>query len=337
MAFGPDVLRIDPGEETERIAAFLQDQVKTVYRRNGFVVGLSGGIDSAVMAELAVRAVGKDAVAGLVLPERESNPLSASYARAHAAKMGIACREADITATVDSVMPYAIRDEYIRTLVPEYEPGCTYNITLPTDLLERESFSFYVLQVRLSDGSIKKKRLGFEAFRAITSFANIKIRARMLHLYHEAESRGSVVAGTTNRTEYLLGDFCKYGDGGTDVEPLAHLYKNQIYQLAGHLGVIPEIINRPPSPDTFSLPVTDQEFFFRIPFDRLDHLLYAWEHAVAVPETASALGLSEDAVKRAFTDFTAKSRATAHLRQMPGSIPFGITAQGVGTPPRSPG
>ncbi len=323
MAFGPDILKIDVEQETERVVAFLQEQVKTVYRRSGIVVGLSGGIDSAVIAELSVRAMGREAVMGFVLPEMESNPVSSSYAQAHAEKMGIHYREVDITATVDSVMAYEQRDDYIRTLVPEYAPGCRYNISLPTDLLERDSFSFYVLQVQLADGTIRKKRLGFEAFRAITSFANIKIRARMLHLYNEADRRGYVVAGTTNRTEYLLGDFCKYGDGGTDIEALGHLYKNQIYQLADYLGVTPEIIERPPSPDTFSLPVTDQEFFFRIPFDRLDHLLYAWEHEVGVPETAVALGLREDSVKRAFTDFTTKNRATAHLRVMPVSMDIG--------------
>ena len=322
MAFGPDVLRIDPVVETDRIAQFLQEQVKSVYKRSGIVVGLSGGIDSAVMSELAVRAVGKEAVRGIILPERESNPISSSYARAHAVKMGISIKEIDITPTVESVMSYAERDEYISTLVPEYTPGCTYNIALPTDLLERESFNFYVLQVRLKDGTIKKKRLGADAFRAITSFADIKIRARMIHLYHEAERYSLMVAGTTNRTEYLLGDFCKYGDGGTDLEPISHLYKNQIYQLAGYLGVTADIINRAPSPDTFSLPVNDQEFFFRIPFDKLDHLLYAWEHGIGIGEAASVLGLSDDAVRRAYADFTSKSRATAHLRQMPGSIPF---------------
>ena len=84
-----------------------------------------------------------------------------------------------------------------------------------------------------------------------------------------------------------MGDFCKYGDGGTDIEPLSYLYKNQIYQISDYLKVLPEIIDRQPSPDTFSLPVSDQEFFFRIPFDRLDHLLYAWEHEVPVSDVAS--------------------------------------------------
>ena len=118
----------------------------------------------------------------------------------------------------------------------------------------------------------------------------------------------------------ILGDFCKYGDGGTDLEAIAHLYKNQIYQLAHHLDVIPGIINRDPSPDTFSLPVNDQQFFFRIPFDKLDLLLYSWEHDIKAAEAASVLGLSEDAVNRAFRDFTAKHNATAHLRAVAKSL-----------------
>ena len=109
-------------------------------------------------------------------------------------------------------------------------------------------------------------------------------------------------------------------DGGTDIEALAHLYKNQVYQLAHYFKVTPEIIDRSPSPDTFSLPVSDQEFFFRIPFDKLDLLLFAWEHAVSTLETAEVTGLSEEAVKRAFVDYTTKNRATAHLRELPPAL-----------------
>ena len=142
----------------------------------------------------------------------------------------------------------------------------------------------------------------------------------MLHLYAEAEKRSLLVAGTTNRTEFILGDFCKYGDGGTDIEPFTHLYKNQIYQLSDYLEVIPEIIDRQPSPDTFSLPVSDQEFFFRISFDKLDYLLYAWEHEVPANEVGKVLDLSEDAVGRAYNDFASKHRATAHLRELPNTL-----------------
>ncbi len=317
MEFSLDVLKIDPAQELERLAEFIVEQMNVVFRRKGIVVGLSGGIDSACIAAVAVHAVGKEKVIGLVLPESESNPISSEFAIKHARALDIEHRQIDITPTVDSVVQYKWRDEYIQKLIPEYKPGYPYNITLPTDLLERASFNFYLLQVQMPDGEIKKKRLSMEGFRTITSFANIKIRSRMLHLYAEAERRNLLVAGTTNRTEFILGDFCKYGDGGTDIEPFTHLYKDQIYQLSDYLEVIPEIMNRQPSPDTFSLPVSDQEFFFRIPFDKLDFLLYAWEHEVPKNTVADVLGLSEDAVERAYKDFAAKNRATAHLREVP--------------------
>jgi len=304
----------------EKLCAFVVEHVKVVFRRKGVIVGLSGGIDSACMVAIAVEAMGQKNVIGLVLPEEESNPISSEYAIKHAQALGIEYRQIDITPTVDSVFPYSSRDAYIQKLVPEYKPGYKYNISLPTDLLERASFNFYNLRIQVPGGAIKKKRLSLNEFRTITAFANIKIRARMLHLYAEAEQRSLVVAGTTNRTEFLLGDFCKYGDGGTDIEPFSYLYKDQIYQLAAHLGITPEIVDRQPSPDTFSLPVSDQEFFFRIPFAQLDYLLYAWENDITPSETAQVLNLSEEAVNRAFKDFQAKHKATAHLRVMPYTI-----------------
>jgi NAD+ synthase len=320
MKFNLDVLKIDPVLELERLSEFIVDQVNTAFRKKGVVVGLSGGIDSACIAAVAVHALGNEKVIGLVLPESESNPISSEYAIKHAQALGIEHRQIDITSTVDSVVKYQWRDDFIQKLIPEYKPGYKYNIILPTDLLERAAFNFYRLQVQLPDGEIKSKRLNLDEFLTITSFANIKIRSRMLHLYAEAERRNLLVAGTTNRTEFILGDFCKYGDGGTDIEPFTHLYKNQIYQISDHLEVIPEIIDRQPSPDTFSLPVSDQEFFFRIAFDKLDYLLYAWEHEVPTDETAKVLDLSEDAVGRAFNDFASKYRATAHLRELPTTL-----------------
>jgi len=320
MTFNLDVLKIDPAQQLEKLSLFIVEQMNVVFRRKGVIVGLSGGIDSACIAAIAVRAVGKEKVVGLVLPEKESNPISSEYAIKHAQALGIEHRQVDITPTVDSIVHYQWRDEFMQKLIPEYKPGYKYNIALPTDLLERDTFSFYRLQVQMPDGEIKKKRLKLEDFRTITSFANIKIRARMLHLYAEAERRNFLVIGTTNRTEFILGDFCKYGDGGTDIEPLTYLYKNQIYQIADYLQVIPEIIDRQPSPDTFSLPVSDQEFFFRIPFAKLDYLLYAWEHDIHINEAANVLDLSEDAVERAYKDFASKYRATAHLREVPNTL-----------------
>ena len=320
MNFNLDVLKIDPVQELDKLSEFIVGQVNAVFRKKGVIVGLSGGIDSACIAAVAVHAIGNEIVIGLVLPESESNPISSEYALKHAQALGIEHRQINITSTVDSIVKYKWRDEFLQKLIPEYKPGYKYNIILPTDLLERASFSFYRLQVQMPDGELKSKRLNLDEFLTVTSFANLKIRSRMLHLYAEAERRNLLVAGTTNRTEFILGDFCKYGDGGTDIEPFTHLYKNQIYQLSDYLEVIPEIIDRQPSPDTFSLPVSDQEFFFRISFDKLDYLLYAWEHEVPANEAAKVLDLSEDAVGRAYNDFASKYRATAHLRELPHTL-----------------
>src|SRR4030042_626574 len=87
---------------------------------------------------------------------------------------------------------------------------------------------------------------------SIISATNSKQRARMMYLYYFAERSNLLVCGTTNRTEYLLGFFVKYGDGGADIEPIGHLYKDQVGQLADHFQVIREIRQRIPSPDTFS-------------------------------------------------------------------------------------
>ena len=149
MDFGPNVLKIDPARELEKLSEFIVEHVSRVFRRKGVVVGLSGGIDSACIAAVAAHALGKDKVVGLVLPEKESNPISSEFAVKHAKALGIEHRIIDITPTVDSVVPYDSRDEYLKALVPEYRPGCKYNITLPTDLLERASFNFYNLQVQI--------------------------------------------------------------------------------------------------------------------------------------------------------------------------------------------
>jgi NAD+ synthase len=128
------------------------------------------------------------------------------------------------------------------------------------------------------------------------------------------------VAGTANKNEHDLGFFVKHGDGGADVQPIAHLFKTQVYQLAEYLDV-PEIIrNRPPTTDTYSAGSTQQEFFYRLPFELLDTLWCAQENCMPITEVAVLTGLTEIQVQRAWNDILRKKHTTDYLRMEPISI-----------------
>ena len=136
-------------------------------------------------------------------------------------------------------------------------------------------------------------------------------------LYYPAELRNFAVIGTPNTNEHDQGFFVKHGDGGVDLKPIVHLYKTQVYQLARHLDV-PEVIQkRTPTSDTYSAPATQEEFFFRLPFEIMDLLWYAQENQVSLEETAGALDMTPDQVRNAFEDFTRKTRSTHYLRTPP--------------------
>lgn len=320
MNFHKGILNIDCEREIERICEFIRQYSRDV-RREGAVIGLSGGVDSALSSELCVKALGRDKVFGLILPERESNPISREYALKQAAKLGIDVEIIDITPVLESFGTYRKRDEFVRQVFPDYEPHHRLKITLPPDLLARDAFNVFTLTIDDGKGGTKSARLKKDVLYGIVAATDTKQRTRMMHLYYFAEKANSFVCGTTNRSEAVQGFFVKYGDGGVDIEPIAHLYKAQVFELARHLGVVQEILLRTPSPDTFSLVVSDEEFYFRMPYETLDLLLYAWENAVSPAEAAIEMGLTEDQVKRAFRDFHSKYSATQHLRKLPPSLP----------------
>jgi NAD+ synthase len=139
----------------------------------------------------------------------------------------------------------------------------------------------------------------------------------MAMLYYHAELRNYAVAGTPNKNEHDQGFFVKWGDGGYDVAPIRHLYKTQVYQLAEYLQVPPEIREATPTTDTYSAPSSQEEFFFRMPFEVMDLLWYALEHGVSLSETARTMDLTEDQVQRAFADLVRKQRGTQYLRTLP--------------------
>jgi NAD+ synthase len=289
--------------------------------RKGVVIGLSGGIDSALSAALSVKAIGKDKVLGLLLPDKESSPQSAEFASKHAARLGIETITIDITPVLEAFGTYEKRDAVARSIFPEYGPGYGMKITLPADFLNKDSYNFFNLTIVDPQGASHTSRLNPEQAQGIIAATSTKHRTRMMTQYYYADKLNYIVCGTTNKSEALQGLFVKYGDGGVDIEPIAHLFKTQVRQLAAHVDVIPEILGRAPCPDTYSAPVTDEEWYFRIPFEQLDLLLFAWENKVPVPEITRVMGLSEEQVKRAFRDFTSKHNTTEHLRQFPPTLP----------------
>ncbi len=315
-----DLLKIDPKRESAIVAEFMGAQLKGTPKRDGIIVGISGGIDSAVVAALAVAAVGKDRVYGLILPEKESNPISAEFAKKVIDKLGIRHHTVELTEAVGSFAAYKTRDEIIKGIFPEYNENYKFNIYLPQNLLDVDRYNFYTLRIDDGKGNHKEKRLTKQQFLTITAAANVKIRSRMIALYFTGEQMNYLVAGTTNKTEFLLGDYCKFGDGGTDIEAISHLYKSQVYQIGEYYGVPQEIIDRVPSPDTFSLPVSDQDFYFCLPFNLLDPLLYAWEYKVDIGSVSKELGLTAEQINRAYRDFESKHTTTEHIRQLPYAI-----------------
>ena len=319
MEFHKDILKLDSKSEVERICEFIQKELRDM-KRDGIVVGLSGGIDSALCAALCVKALGKDKVFGLILPEKESNPVSAEYAARHAQNLGVETETVDITPTLEAFGTYRKRDNVIREIFPEYDSESKSKITLPADLLSKDSFNFFTLRIDDGKGNVKSARLNKKSLNGIVAATDTKQRTRMMHLYYYAEMKNYIVCGTTNKTEVLEGFFVKYGDGGVDIEPLSHLYKAQVYQLSEYLGVIREIIERAPSPDTWSFQVSDEEFYFRIPYEKLDLLLYAWQNKIPTEKVCEVMDLSAEQVKRAMRDFNAKYNATKHLRQLPPTL-----------------
>jgi NAD+ synthase len=320
MPFSKDILKIDCASEAERISAFIREQIRSMHRK-GIVIGLSGGVDSALSAALSVRAVGKDKVLALLLPDKESSPQSAEFATKQAHQLGIEAITVDITPVLEAFGTYEKRDAVARAIYPEFGPGYTLKITLPSDVLNKDGYNFFTLTTYDPQGRAKTTRLNNEQAQGIIAATCTKHRTRMLTQYYYSEKLNYLVCGTTNKSEAIQGLYVKYGDGGVDIEPIAHLYKAQVFQLAEYVGVIPEIIGRSPCPDTYSAPVTDEEWFFRMPIGVLDLLLYAWENKTAIPDISRALGLTDEQIRRAFRDFTGKNHTTEHLRQLPPMLP----------------
>ena len=282
----PIRLTIDAAAEAERIAGSLRAQVLKRLRRKGLVVGLSGGVDSSVVAALGVRAFGSGNVLGVFMPEQDSDPESLRLGREVAASLGVDTVLEDITPILLAAGCYRRRDEHIRRLFPQYGPGWRSKVVL-RKARGTAGYNVFHLVVRGPHGEEQETRMPLEAYLGVVATTNMKQRTRKQLEYYHADRLQYAVAGTPNRLEYDQGFFVKNGDGAADVKPIAHLYKSQVYQLAAYLGVPEEIRSRPPTTDTYSLSQTQEEFFFGISLATLDLCMYALDHGIAAEEVRS--------------------------------------------------
>ncbi|THK36237.1 NAD(+) synthase [Ensifer sp. MPMI2T] len=315
FVFSADSLKVDAAAETDRIVEGMRAQLRGM-RKRGLVLGLSGGIDSSVSVALAVRAVGAKNVFCLFMPENDSDPESLRLGRLLAETFGVEAVVEDIGPTLAAMGCYERRNTFIRELVPDYGPGWASKIVI-ANALEGDGYNISSLVVQDPEGKQTKLRMPPSVYLGIVAATNMKQRTRKQIEYYHADRLNFAVLGTPNRLEYDQGFFVKNGDGAADVKPIAHLYKSQVYALAAHLDVPEEIRRRPPTTDTYSLAQTQEEFYFSLPYDRMDLCLYGLNNGISAEEVARAAQLKAIQVERVWADIAAKRKATRYLHLGP--------------------
>jgi len=314
--FRSELLKLDCEKEADRIGALLREVVLRRFRKKGVIVAMSGGIDSSVVAALSVRALGKDRVLGLLMPERDSAAETLSLSRGLAEHLGIRHAHEDITPILEAAGCYRRRDEAIRRVIPDYGPGCKSKIVLPP-VADNERFRLFTVVAQHPDGRVTEALLDLEAYLGIVAATNFKQRTRKMLEYYHADRLNYAVAGTPNRLEYDQGFFVKLGDGAGDVKPIAHLYKTQVYRMAEFLGLPKAICSRPPTTDTYSLPQSQEEFYFSLPYDKMDLVLFGKNNGYSPAEISQGVGLTPEQVDRVFRDIEGKRRVAQYLHAPP--------------------
>jgi NAD+ synthase len=316
LMFTKDVLAIDPRRTAAAIEDAIRTQVRTVLRRRGAVVGLSGGIDSSVCTTLLVRALGREKVQVLFMPERDSSSESLALGRLVTDKLQVPALVEDIAPTLEAEGCYTRQVEAIRMVFPDYGDGYRCKITLPS-ILDGDRLNVSELVVESPSGERRASRLPLASYLQLIAATNFKQRVRKQMEYYHADRLNYAVVGTPNRLEYDQGFFVKLGDGAADLKPIAHLYKTQVYALAEYLEVPDEIRRRPPTTETFSLPQSQEEFYFALPYDKMDLCLFGRNHDVPAADVAPAVGLTPEQVERVYRDIDQKRRATRYLHLKP--------------------
>jgi NAD+ synthase len=305
-------------EKKEQLSAFIKETVRNRFRKDGIIIGVSGGIDSAVISALCVEAVGPERVFGLILPEKESSPSSSELGIDLCRALKIRYEEVPITPMLESFDIYSRKEALIKELFPQYDPEInTTSLSRPPMIAAEKVLNIPSLILLKDRKAIGTKRLSASQFFYVLSLQNVKQRTRMIVEYQYAEKMNYAVCGTTNKTEFLTGFFVKYGDGGVDLEPIANCYKTQVYKLAELLHIDPRIISRSPSPDTWSHFTSDEEVSLRLPYTILDLLLYAEENNIPEEIVQRNTRLDKQQIDWAYKHISSLKNAAKVLQEPP--------------------
>ena len=306
-------LQFDPAAAASEIERFVQHEIARLDKR-GVVLGLSGGLDSSACAYLCVRALGREHVLTFILPERDSNPQNMHDAELVAQTLGLRATTIDLTSILTQLGVYDLVSEERAGNRRAIEAGIEWirRVTRqPSAFSEGLALLYNVNSNRW--GRLAHKFLWRPAGR-IHAFAITKVRLRMMLLYYHAMLNDCLVIGTTDKSEWSIGFFDKYGDGANDVTLLRHLYKTQIRELARYLGVPPQIVNKPSSGDLAAgLP---NEAAIGLTYEQLDAILRGLEHGLGGTAIAAQAGVTIaeiGAVRKAMRAARVREELPSHL------------------------
>lgn len=306
-------LRIDPAQVATAIEHLVCTEVARLHKR-GVVLGLSGGLDSSVCAFLCVRALGRTRVKTLILPERDSDPQHMRDAALVARELGLHPTQVDLTPLLKRLRVYRGISRRQAANRGGIEAGIRWIARLTHQPSVFGTGMTFLFGGDRDPWSRLARVLLWRPVGRIYAFAITKARMRMVVLYQHAMLHNCLVIGTTDKSEWSVGFFDRYGDGANDLALLRHLYKTQIRTLAHYLGVPAQIITKPSSGDLAAgLP---NETIIGLSYEQLDAVLWGIEHhlnARAIVAQASVTLAQIAAVRRAMETARIIAALPAHL------------------------